>query len=323
MHRFLKRPPPFLLAPFLLFLSTIAPLATASQDFYSLNGTSYPANHPFLLARGIRARNALEKRQTCTNPQGLYCPIAGRSCCTPKYSCCGADFCCPPGYACYSYTSCVLADVVTVSFFSTQWITSQLVSTVYAGTSTSWSTLGITNYETVTSHSRGGISTSTIWVTVTTTQVLKRAAAATETAPLPTNPPLPPPTPFPMQGQTPLSDIIHHALEDVGLFQKRAITLYETWFYTSTTISYSYYTVQRVVTSVTTAAVKSTLTSVIVDDATSTSTVTSTTTAAVVMKDGQLQQQGGGGEFVLPCVHRADSLTVMRHRFRVKRALRC
>ncbi|KAK0623870.1 hypothetical protein B0T14DRAFT_565186 [Immersiella caudata] len=283
MIALIKHFAPLWVAPFPSFLLIVnTPLASAAtdMDFESSNGTSYAANHPFLAVRGLGARDQLQKRQQLCNTGDLYClPPIGR-CCITDYSCCGATFCCPPGYACNAGLSCYLTDVVTVSFFLTQWVTSTAVSTVYTGTSTSWSTLELTNYQTVTSHSRGGVSTSTIWVTITTTQILKRAL------PTPT-PVLSLPSPFAMQRQVPL-------LVPAPL-QKRAVTIYETWVRTSISTTYSYYTIRSTITSVTTAAVESTRTSVIVDDATSTTTVTSTTISAVVVQQGQQQQQSSGG----------------------------
>ncbi|KAK5653800.1 hypothetical protein OQA88_7958 [Cercophora sp. LCS_1] len=194
---------------------------------------------------------------------------------------------------------------VTVTFTTTRWITSTLVSTVSTGTSTAWSTLTSTAYDTITTTSRGGTSTTTVWITVTTTQFLRRAA-------VPVSGPTPPTTapahddgddgPFLIQGQTPISDALHDVLAEIGLLRKRAITSYVTLAYTSVTYSYSYSTVQggggAAVTSVTSTTVRSTLTSVVVEGASSTSTVTSTTTSAVVVKDGQQQQQqpASGGE---------------------------
>jgi hypothetical protein len=181
---------------------------------------------------------------------------------------------------------------VTVSYFLTQWVTATSLSTIYTGASTSWSTLSLTNYQTITSHSRGGISTSTIWVTITTTQILGKRSAITPLPPLSTPSPNPPAG---IQDQTPLSDILDRLLQDVGLLQKRAVTISETWVRTSLTTSYAYTTVRSVLTSVTTTAVESTLTSVVVDDASSTTTVTSTTTSAVVVQQRQAQPQGQGG----------------------------
>ncbi|KAK0713403.1 hypothetical protein B0T26DRAFT_677746 [Lasiosphaeria miniovina] len=170
----------------------------------------------------------------------------------------------------------------------TSYVTSTYYSTVYS-TGTLWEYTTSTHFSTITTHSQGGVSTSTVWVTVTTTRNAKRATPTVQT-PTMTQPHgtqgaavLPTADPVRIGGQTPVTDILRRGLEEIGLLERRAITSYIIVPYTFTYDIYIYnYTMDdNLVTSTSSTVVEWTITSTVIDDASSTRTVTSTTTSTV------------------------------------------
>jgi len=156
-------------------------------------------------------------------------------------------------------------------------VTSRYTSTVLSTVaSTIWTTT--TGYTTVTTTSRNGVATSTVYVT--STKFERRAdllPRQTDVKREPQPVPAPEPTSPPVQlvGSTPRSDILGRALAKLGLLEKRTSTAIVYLVYTSTTYSYSYTTsfIYRYSTSTTGTTVVRT--STIFDGASTTVTTTS------------------------------------------------